>query len=83
MVGQDKEAFSLVCRPCFCRRNERFRDCVAKFFEVWSYNIEVSIPKVLPHVFKETSSGVNLINDSLEVGPEVAGVVMPCSFTSD
>ncbi len=74
-VGQDEEPFALVRGANFRRREEPFRDPVAKAFEVWANNVPVSKPKVSPHVFEEAPSWLALSDDSRDRRPEVAGVV--------
>lgn len=58
----------------FRRREEAFRDPVAKAFEVWANNVEVSKPKVSCHVLEEAPTWLALSDDSGDRRPEVAGV---------
>ena len=74
VVGQDEEAFPLVGGADFRRREEAFRDPVAKAFEVWANNVEVAKPKVSAHVFEEAPSWLTLSDDSRDRGPEVPWV---------
>lgn len=82
-VGQDEEPFPLVGRPNFRRREEAFRDPVAKAFEVWANNVPVSKPKVSSHVLEEAPTWLTLSDDSRDARPEVAGVVDPEPFASN
>ena len=70
-------------RADFRRREEAFRDPVAKAFKVGSNNVEVSEPKVSAHVLEEAPGWLNLSDDAGDVGPEVPGVVGSPSFTGD
>ena len=76
-VGQDEEPFALVGGADFRRREEAFRDPVAKAFEVWANNVEVSKPKVSCHVFEEAPAWLALSDDSRDARPEVSGVCGP------
>jgi len=82
-VGQDEEPFSFVGRADVRCLDERFLDSVTEAFKVGLNNVEVSIPKVLAHILKEASSGSNLSDNSLDCGPEVAGVIVSCSPSRD
>jgi len=74
-VGQDEESLSLVRGADFRRREEAFRDPVAKAFEVWANNVPESKSKVSAHVLEEAPSWLTLSDDSRDRGPEVAGVL--------
>jgi len=65
-VGQDEEPFALVWGADLRRREEAFRDAVAKAFEVGANNVEVSEPKVSAHVFEEAPIWSALIDDSAD-----------------
>ena len=82
-VGQDEESLALVGGADFRRREEAFRDPVAKAFEVWANNVEVSKPKVSCHVFEEAPSWLALSDDSRDGRPEVPRVCGPESFAGD
>ena len=82
-MGQDEEPFALVWGADFRRREEAFRDPVAKAFEVWANNIEVSKPKVSCHVFEEAPSWLAFSDDSRNGRPEMAGVCGPESLSSN
>jgi hypothetical protein len=73
-VGQDEEPFSLVRCADFRRTEDAFRDPVAKAFEAWFNNVEVSKPKVSSHVLEEAPSRFNLSDDPLDRGPEMPRV---------
>ena len=76
-VRQDEEPFALVRRADFRRREYAFRDPVAKAFEAWLNNVEVSAPKVSSHVLEEAPIRSALIKDSLDARPDMARVVDP------
>lgn len=76
-MGQDEESFPLVRGADFRRREEAFRDPVAKAFEAWFNNVEVSEPKVSSHVLEEAPTRSALIKDSLDARPEVTRVGCP------
>jgi hypothetical protein len=46
VVGHDEEPFASVGRADVRRLDERFLDAVANALKVWSYNVEVSEPKM-------------------------------------
>lgn len=73
-MGQDEESLPLVGGADFRRREEAFRDPVAKAFEVWANNVEVSEPKVSSHVLEEAPTWLALSDDSRDGRPEVARV---------
>lgn len=73
-VGQDEEPFALVRGADLRRREEAFRDAVAKALEVGANNVEVSEPKVSAHVLEEAPIWLTLSDDSGDGRPEVAGV---------
>ena len=73
-MGQDEEPFALVRGADFRRREEAFRDAVAKAFEVGANNVEVSEPKVSAHVLEEAPIWLALSDDSGDGRPEMAGV---------
>ena len=65
-VGQDEEPFALVWGADFRRREEPFRDPVAKAFEVWANNVPISEPKVSSHVLEEAPIRLALSDDSAD-----------------
>ena len=82
-VGQDEEPFALVRGADFRRREEAFRDPVAKAFEVWANNVPVSKPKVASHVLEEAPTWLTLSDDSRDARPEVPRVCGPEPFASN
>jgi hypothetical protein len=82
-VRQDEEPFALVRRADFRRREYAFRDPVAKAFEVWANNVEVSKPKVSAHVLEEAPTWLTLSDDSCDARPEVPRVCGPEPFASN
>jgi len=82
-AGEDEEPFALVRGADFRRREEAFRDAVAKAFEVGANNVEVSEPKVSAHVLEEAPIWLTLSDDSGDGRPEVAGVCGSEAFAGD
>jgi len=82
-VGHDEEPFTLVWGADFRRREEAFRDPVAKAFEARFNNVEVSKPKVASHVLEIAPGWLNLSDDSLDARPEVPRVGCSEPLSSD
>ena len=69
--------------PNFRRREDAFRDPVAKAFKVGADNVVVSKPKVSCHVLEEAPLRPDLSNDSLDARPEMARVCGPEPLSGD
>lgn len=82
-MGQGEESLALVGSADLLRRVEAFRDAEAKAFEAWLNNVEVSNPKVSSHVFEEAPLGLNLSDEPLDRGPEMAGIVDAAALAGD
>jgi len=65
-VGQDEEPLPAVWGADFRRREDAFRDPVAKALEVWANNVPISESKVSSHVFEEAPIRLALTEDSAD-----------------
>lgn len=78
--GQDEEPLPSVRGADFRRREEPFRDPVAKALKVGPDNVPVSKSKVSSHVLEEAPVWLNLSEDAGDVRPQVTGVVNSSSL---
>ena len=79
-MGEDEEPLAPMRGADFRRREEPFRDPVAKAFEAWFNNVEVAKPKVSSHVLKKAPLRFNLSDDPLDARPEMPWVGCPESL---
>lgn len=80
--SEDEEALPDVGRADFCRRKESFRNAVTCRLQVASH-VTVAESEVAGDVLKEHPLGLDLDDDPVDVGPEVARIVGPASLPGD
>jgi len=80
-VGQDEDAHPLVRRADFCRREQARRRRVAQSPKLSqdSFKAEGDVPG---YVFEKDPMGAAFLDDTGDVGPEVAGIIGATAFAS-